>query len=149
MTTVIAPLVSVWIIAALAWIARRALHVPLCPICAGVAGTWVWMLLVRHLGGGIDTSMLPLLMGGSVVGIAYQLDRFLPAGRSPMLWKAVSIPLGFGAMFALLEGRWSLLIVTAIVLGATVIVFFYRGEPARTYSDATVEKLEDQMKQCC
>ena len=36
----IAPaLVSIWLLAALAWLARRTLHVSACPICVGVAGT--------------------------------------------------------------------------------------------------------------
>ncbi len=145
---------SILAIAALAWAARRAFDLPLCPICLGVGGTWAWLLAVRILGLPIDTTMLPILLGGSVVGTAYLLEKRLPPGRSGLLWKTLSIPLGFIAVQGLLAFDW---IVVAAALGALVVLsaLFFRAPPAPaiasapTTGSAAVEELKRRMKDCC
>ncbi len=125
-------LASILVIAAMAWLIRRFLSfgegsafggkVNICPICAGVAGTWLWMFA------GILTDQLPIasyqlpiaiLMGGSVVGIAYQIEKKLPAERSPFLWKLIFIPAGFFAVYSALAIYWPL----AAGIGITLAIF--------------------------
>lgn len=139
---------SILAIAALAWAARRVLGLQLCPICLGVGGTWSWMLVVRVLGLPIDTTMLPILLGGSVVGTAYLLEKRLSPGRSGLLWKTLSIPLGFVAVQGLMVFDW---IVVAAALGALAILsaLFFRVEPEPTTDSAAVEELKRRMKDCC
>ena len=50
MSAIAPALFSIWLLAALAWVGRRTLRVSVCPICVGVAGTWLWMLICRHFG---------------------------------------------------------------------------------------------------
>ena len=139
---------SILAIAALAWAARRAFDLPLCPICLGVGGTWLWMLVVRVLGLPIDTTMLPILLGGSVVGTAYLLEKRLSPGRSGLLWKTLSIPLGFIAAQGLMVFDW---IVVAVALGALAILIalFFRVDPDPATDSAAVEELKRRMKDCC
>lgn len=145
----IAPaLLSIWLLAALAWVARRTLRVSVCPICVGVAGTWLWMLAGRSLGIAVDTTMLPLLLAGSVVGIAYQLDRFVPAGRSAALFKSVVIPLGLAAAYALEQSLWGLLAAMVAAL-LVVAAAFFRSTGQNAPESEAVEELKKQMKQCC
>src|SRR3990172_8674039 len=92
MTAILATTFSILAISGVAWAAKRMLRVPVCPICLGVGGTWLWMLIGRSLGYAVDATMLAILLGGSVAGIAYQLERRLPQGRSPLLWKILFIP---------------------------------------------------------
>ena len=148
LSAILVPLLSIWGLGALAWAARRALRLPLCPICVGVAGTWIWMLIGRALGVAIDTSMLALLLGGSVVGIAYQLERRLAAENESMPWKTLVIPLGFAAAYALEQALWGLLAAILFALAAVGAVFF-RPRSAVAPDSATVEELKRQMKQCC
>jgi len=84
--TILLAVVSVLGITALAWAARRLLAAPVCPICAGVAGTWLWMLAGRELGYAADATVLAILLGATVAGSAYQLEKRLPPGRSRLLW---------------------------------------------------------------
>lgn len=139
---------SILAIAALAWAARRAFDLALCPICLGVGGTWLWMLAARILGLAIDTTMLPILLGGSVVGTAYLLEKRLSPGRSGLLWKTLSIPLGFVAAEGLLTFDW---IVLAVALGALAILsaLFFRVETEPVTDSAAVEELKRRMKDCC
>ena len=71
MTAILTTTVSIFAIAGVAWAARKLLRAPVCPICLGVGGTWLWMLIARSLGYAVDTTMLAILLGGSVAGIAY------------------------------------------------------------------------------
>ncbi len=148
MNAVAPALVSIWLLAALAWLARRTLRVSVCPVCAGVAGTWLWMLVAREFGIGVDTSLLPLLLAGSVVGIAYQLERFVPAGRSAALFKSIAIPIGLAAAYALEQSQWGLLLAMLVALAVVGAAFFRAAGEAAPASEA-VEELKKQMKQCC
>ena len=149
MSTVIAALTSIWAIAALAWAVRRALRLPICPICAGVAGTWAWMLIARYMGVSFDPSMLPILLGGSVVGLIFWSEPHLPAQRSPALWKSLAIPLGFAAAYALHDEHWGLLAAALVAMAAATIVFFFKSESVRATDPESIERLKKQMEHCC
>jgi len=132
--------ISILVITTLVWFLNKVLSRKVCPICAGVAGTWIWMLI------GILTNQLSvisyqllvgILMGGSVVGIAYQLEKRLSAGsagwRTPLLWKILFIPIGFAAVYSLLfvAGFWS----------RSCNSGFARGDFFETHSDSfTIRK---------
>lgn len=124
------------------------LRLPLCPICTGVAGTWLWMIVARHLGFAVDASMLPILLGGSVVGVAYQLERRLASARSPLLWKTLFIPAGFAAAYAVAVAHWALLAMALVVLLLLTACFLLPRGGAKTSSTA-VKTLESKMKNCC
>ncbi len=108
MTAILTTTLSILAIGGTAWVARRALKAPICPICFGVGGTWLWMIVGRSMGYAVDATMLAMLLGGSVVGIAYLVEKRLPSGRSPLLWKMLFIPAGFAAAYGLAEAQWSL-----------------------------------------
>ena len=140
--------VSIFALAGLAWLAGKALRFPLCPICFGVAGTWLWMLGARFAGFPVDATMLAVLLGASVVGIAAQLETRLPRGCSPLLWKTLTLPVGFIAAYGLVAERW---IVAAIAVSALVLLaaLFLLPRRLAATDEAAVEKLEQQMKKCC
>ena len=148
MTVVVTTLVSILAIAGVAWAASRVLRIPLCPICAGVAGTWLWMVVARHFGFAVDASMLPTLLGGSVVGIAYQLEKRLAGARSPLLWKTLFIPAGFAAAYGLAVAHWALLTTALVVLLLLAAYFLWPRGSSKTSSTA-VQALESKMKNCC
>ena len=148
MTIVVTTIVSILAIAGVAWVASRMLRLPLCPICTGVAGTWLWMVVARHLGFAVDASMLPILLGGSVVGIAYQLESRLAKGRSALLWKTLFIPAGFAAAYGLAVRHWALLATALVVLVLLTACFLLPRGSAKASSTA-VQGLESKMKNCC
>jgi hypothetical protein len=141
--------VSVLGIAALAWAARKLLASPVCPICAGVAGTWLWMLAARELGFAVDAPALALLLGATVAGAAYQLEKRLPAERSALAWKTLFVTSGLGTAYGLAVPNW-------VVAGAGLAVLFvltkaFLAAPPRASprSEAAIAELEKQMKRCC
>jgi len=96
----------------------------ICPICALVFITWVTMLGFRWQGYDVNGELIALLMGGSVVGISYLLGtRMNIPSRRGTMWKLVAIPIGFAAMYALLQFAWGYFMV-AFITYALAYVFF-------------------------
>lgn len=144
-------LISILAITGLVWLFNRALPFKICPICTGVSGTWLWLLIAKFLGYEIDMIIPAMLMGGSVVGIAYQIEKRLPPNRSPFLWKTLFIPAGFVAVYSVLSSWWSAFIVLATLLTILTLRFVEQTKNISTPMEQNqeVEELEKKMKNCC
>lgn len=119
----------------------------ICPICVVVSGTWIALLVARYLGYPVDLTLIAMLMGGSAVGISYTLEKKLPAGRSGMAWKFISIAGGFMLVYGFLIGQWILGGIGVVAAGTAAAVFFRRGNaPA---DSKTAQDLKEKMKKCC
>lgn len=71
-------ILSVLILASIIWVLNKILPIKICPICAGVSLTWLWMLL--GMGYGLLSVekyqfIAAILMGGSVIGIVNKLEE--------------------------------------------------------------------------
>ncbi len=148
MTAILTTTFSILAITGLAWAAKKLLRVPVCPICLGVGATWLWMVIARSLGHAVDTTMLAILLGGSVAGIAYQVEKRLPQGRSPLLWKTLFIPAGFVAAYALVAPQWALFAMVSVAL-VLLTAFFLLPPGASGEASETVEELKKKMRECC
>ena len=134
------------------WLANRILPFQVCPICAGVFGTWVGLLAAYFLGYPIDLVVPALLMGGSVVGVAYQLEKKLlvePTDwRTPLFWKTIFIPAGFVAAYSILIQWWGTFFVVYIFLLLVSFVFLSPRKQNAVHT-GTVEELKKKMEDCC
>lgn len=145
---------SIAFITAIAWAIRKIAGVNICPICAGVAGTWMWML-IGQLTGQISSPEFRLttaiLMGGSVVGIAYQIEKraFVKISAGKLLvWKAIFIPLGFVAVYSALAETWGWFLVSATAASVSVVAFT-AARKTNGRREKIVEELEKKMENCC
>lgn len=142
------PIASLLALTVLAWLASKATRLAICPICVGVSGTWLWLLAARLGGLAVDTTMLPVFLGASVVGAAHWIEARLPKERSALLWKALALPVGFIAAYGLVAQSWALAAVAAAVLASLAALFLRPSRP--TAGDpAAVSQLEERMKKCC
>ncbi|MBE0624128.1 MAG: hypothetical protein IH606_04875 [Burkholderiales bacterium] len=148
MTAILTATASILAITGAAWAAKRLLRVPLCPICLGVGGTWMWMVIARELGYKVDATMLAILLGGSVAGIAYQVEKRLPQGRSALLWKTLFIPPGFVAAYALAAAHWALFGTMSVAL-LLLTAFFLIAPGALSEDSEKVNELKKKMQDCC
>ncbi|MBI2552750.1 hypothetical protein HYW17_05630 [Candidatus Uhrbacteria bacterium] len=159
------------IITGVVWFLNKLLPFKLCPVCAGVSSTWI-TLSVLVLSGIIPTCPAPsllwcgdssfiipisILMGGTVVGIAYQGEKSLHwVRRYPIAWKLAVMVVGFPLVYGAVQYMsWATLGVELVVLSGVVYVFFIRrgihGEPHAPHrSDAqNVQNIEKGLEQCC
>ena len=121
------------------------MKIKICPICVTVSALWflitigIWLRVLTDQNWRLLTA---LLMGGSVVGIAYQRNSFL--------WKVASIALGMPIAFLLI---YDISLKTIVIEAALLLVLAYFLFVKRSFSesnnDERVSKLEEQMKNCC
>jgi len=150
--------ISILAITGIVWLINRASILRLrsgqvlyiCPICAGVSTTWLWILIGLLSGWLINGSWLVIAvmgMGGSVVGIAYQVAKRLPANRSPLLWQTLFIPIGFIAIYELIHFQWIIFIIALIAMAILAWRFLKPKKSAK--HNATIDKLTKKMDDCC
>lgn len=144
-------IISIFSIAFAAWLAGKILPFRICPVCAGVAGTWLWLLAGIYLNL-LKTEnwqlIIAVLMGGSVVGVAYQTAKRLLSSKSEVLFKALFIPSGFVAVYGLLM-YWWLLFYAAIVFSAILALLFLRKRGNEKAANKRVEEIKKRMEDCC
>ena len=92
------------------------------------------------------------MMGGSVVGMAYQLEKKLPAEssdwRAQLLWKILFIPVGFILAYSILIKGW-LVFSVAIVFLLGISFLFLSSSNKSDSNKETIEKLKQKMDKCC
>jgi len=145
-------LASIGALTALAWALRRAVLPRLCPLCTGVAGTWIGLLAAHGAGVALDLRLPALLLGGSVVGLA-GLGETALAGRAPgavLAWKTAFVVAGFATAYALLLPVWPGVAAGAALLAA-LLWLPWRRSPA-SLPDAGPSRRQElvaQLKNCC
>lgn len=162
---IIIAIVSIVGITGLVWLVGKVLPFRVCPICAGVSGTWLWMLVASLLEYQIDLVIVAMLLGGSVVGIAYQLEKRLVSAPSEsrgasasrlLLWKALFIPAGFVSAYSLVVSQWVVLAGSAGFAGILALVFLKDSGKQHSINKTesleeglSVEELKKKMENCC
>ncbi len=128
------------------------LNVKICPICAGVSGTWLWMLAGVWSGRLMAAEyqlIAAMLMGGSAVGIAYQLEKKLPNSASFLLWKVFFITSGFLATYGVIYGIGAYAFA-GLGLGALSYFVFLKKHSAKSKDlSPAARELKEKMKNCC
>lgn len=130
--------------------AERITKIPVCAICIAVSATWLGLLISRLLGYEANINVIAILMGGSVVGIMYKLEKIFEKNGLSNFWivRLAVMLFGITAVFLLLAGEMQYLLMTGILaaLFAASCTFFVKKENgAKTPKDGFLEK----MKNCC
>ena len=145
---IIVATVSILGLSLLVWLANRFLPFKICPICAGVSGTWIWLMAGYFMGYQIDPIIPAMLMGGSVVGLAYQLEKKLSPDKSQLLWKTLCIPAGFILAYSILFKEW--LVFSVILVFLLVIIYLFFSKDGNKQPDRKkIEDLKNKMDKCC
>jgi hypothetical protein len=145
-------IISIFAITGVILLINRIMPYRICPICAGVFGTWLWILAGMYFGVLQDESwriVAAIAMGGSVVGVAYKMEKYLSLRCSPLLWKMLFIPTGFVAVYSVLLWWWLGFAISASLL-AIWLLSCRRGSRRNAVQDsAQIEMLKKKMKNCC
>jgi len=157
----ITALLFVVAITAIVWFLNRLLPFKICPICVGVSLTWIG-LTAGLLSGNLASSnyMIPIamLMGATVVGIAYQGEKALGmSGNTLWRWKVPVIVGGLGiAYWLFISMSWTTLVIELVILlGLTIMFFVLPGRTSLQGKENTdrdpdrMKKLVDDMESCC
>jgi hypothetical protein len=145
-------LVSLLTLTGVSWLLHRTILPRLCPLCAGVTGTWVGLLAAHWTGFQIDLRVPALLLGGSVAGLAglgeTAMTRFSPG--QVLAWKTSFFASGFFAAYALLSEAWTATVLGSLLLIALLgIPWLKAPRPAEGAAPQRREGLLKHLKNCC
>ncbi len=145
---IIIALASIIILTSLTWLTKRFFPFQICPICAGVSGTWVWLIVAHFWGYQIDLTIPALLMGGSVVGVMSKLERFMQP-KFILVWKMTFTVSGFLAANSLITGNW--LIFAGGIIFVLIITLTSKTRPVKINEQKSeqIKNLEKKMENCC
>src|SRR3989344_1296003 len=134
--------------------ANKFLPFSVCAICAGVSGAWVLLsfaILTDLAQAAVYLSVITLLMGGTVVGIAYQAEKkFGWQGEKSFWLRFAIIAVGFyAAHVAVGSLSWPVFVFELAVLSALAYLFFVRRDASAGPHSPEAEKLEKELENCC
>ena len=138
------------------------MNIKICPICLIVSATWLilsagvaWGYLV------IGTYLIPiaLLMGGTIVGIAYMGEKKCHwATQHELLWKTLVIAGGMPLAYVLITNLNKFIVIVELLILIKIAYFFFikqsrhggtSGSKNLPTGQAGISKTEEQMEQCC
>lgn len=135
---------SILVITWIFYFLRKFAPIKICAVCAGVAGTWILGLVARYFGYQVDESLLGMLMGGSVVGIMYQIDKRNGGGLRVFI-KFLLLAAGFFAVYNLINYSFA-----GFISGVLAWIFVYAfliPKPVGGLDRGTIEKR--MVDHCC
>ncbi len=154
--SIIVAIASILVITGLTRLINKKLPFKVCPICAGVSGAW-FLMTIGMLSGWLSVTgyqlVVAILMGGTVVGIAYQGEKvFQWAEENIFRFRVPAIVLGFILVYVALRNlSWLALVAEGIILFIVTYVYFIapykRGRHGSNLKE--VRKLEEEMENCC
>src|SRR3989344_9626699 len=118
------------------------MRLEICPICAAVSGTWLILtalVLSGYLNSAIFLPLISLLMGGTVVGVAYQIGK-----RKPIII-SVGMLLAFWAVRNL---NFAVLILEIAAVAAIGYFLFFKPS-AESRGKRPESELEKKLQDCC
>ena len=137
--------ISIIVLTLLVWgFNRFKLFAPVCPICAGVSLTWIWMFIAYLVNYNIDLTVVAILIGGSAVGVADLLTKRFQSKAS--LFKSVFILVGLSGAYFLVSQNWILFIVAILALFFTYYLFKSLDKPSDI---KRVDDIKKGLKNCC
>ena len=144
----ITAILSILIITLAVWLVNKKLPIQVCPVCAGVFLTWLWMFIGMSLGKLLIANyQLPVsvLMGGTVVGLMSKLEQFINL-KFVLIWKMIFVVSGFTAVYSLITDQWGIFAIGVIVDIVVTLIFKTYGAEKENLN---LKKLKEKIKNCC
>src|SRR3989344_4591767 len=138
-------IISILVFTLIVWFANKLLPFSICPICAGVFLTWIWMFVGISLGElSLANYQLPttMLMGGTVVGLTFKLEQFIKPNII-LVWKTMFIIFGFSVVYGLIANNW-LVFMIGIILAIIITLIFRSASLKKKLKSEQVQMLEEK-----
>jgi hypothetical protein len=132
---------SIWFVVLL--IIKNLAKIKFCVACVTISSTWLALLFLKSIGISIDPLIIAILMGQSIVGVYYLLDKKLPEIWLVFRWpylisSTVLVYLIIGSADQI--GKIAVLIVGLWLIFA--FIFLFRRFPG-------LKIMADKLVACC
>lgn len=139
------PLISIPLIYLLVAIIKPSIQPKLpfnvCAICIAVSATWLILIGMWFFGIYVSLILLAILMGMSISGIMYKLEKLFSEKNLNNFWiiRIVIVLGGMYSVYALLNKQWNLL-VFIIILSLILVSIFSLLFQGTTHGDVINEQ---------
>ena len=114
-----------------------------CAVCAAVSVTWIGLLILYYIGSFSDTTLIAILLGQTVVGIFYVVEKKVPSSltvfRLPFLLTLTV--LGY-FLLSVPEGYWKVMVFLLFLWIFFIGLYVYNR-------NKVVNKLVRKIIDCC
>lgn len=114
-----------------------------CAVCVTVSSTWLALLGMRLLGIAINPMLIGVLMGESIIGLYYLLERHTPPAWQIFRWPyIITMTTIVYLIIGVRSGLWAavaLLIAIWVIWGS---IFVFREFPS-------IKKITQRLIACC
>ena len=130
------------------------MKINICPICVVVSSLWLGLsagVAWGYLASSTYLIPISLLMGGTVVGIAYLGEKKCRwASQHQLLWKTLVIAGGMPFAYLLIINLNEFIVVVELVILLKIAYLFFIKQPSKLASGSNkISEIEEQMEQCC
>lgn len=133
-------------------ISQRLPQLKVCAICYAVSLTWLALLGLFLTHSSIDPLLIAILMGQSVVGLMYQLEKWFGQQRWPgfylvRLWLILG---GIAFTYLLLIRNWPWFwLATSVSFVLGILLIFYLTSLAAKPDDKNPSAWRNRLDNCC
>ena len=147
----ITAITSILILTSAISLVKNKLKFEICPICAGVTLTWLWMLTGIILGklSTIDYQLpTALLMGGTVIGLMSKLEPLIKQ-KFVLIWKTIFVVSGFIAAYNLIFNNWVIFSISVALAVTSILLLKTHTTSKENQKSQQTKEFEEKMKNCC
>lgn len=139
--------------ALLTYFFNKITHWRICVICAGVSLTWLsltFFILKGLFPASYFLFPIAILMGGTVVGIAFQGEKRFKWASNLFYWKGPVVVIGFIIAYLLLVNMsWTAFAIELVLLGFLTYFLFLQPSVDKSSSGRNTTELERKLEDCC
>lgn len=114
-----------------------------CAVCVAVSITWITFLMLRLFGYDIDPRLIAVLMGESVVGLYFLLEKRAPESWQMFRWPYIVT--GTVLVYVIVGMRESIL----SALGLLAVIWIVFGAIALFRQYPILKKIAERLIACC
>lgn len=132
----------------------------ICPICATVSLTWIILLFLHFFEiWKVDLYFLSILMGASICGMMYLVEKKIESTIKKAVWKISSVIFGVFLVWGIISHQnWKMVLLTGIFYLGLILFFLKKKKGNREGGIAKNNSLEEtsekknwlkKLENCC
>lgn len=126
---------------------KKLFKVNMCPICGACMTTWIVLLLLKTFDvTKIENEVLAMLMGGTVIGMMFQLEKAFKGSKIKKFWivRILMVTFGYLLVYAIVTEKIFLMGISLgfVISVIIIILFLYLSGKAKYKKSLETEKVD-------
>ena len=114
-----------------------------CAVCITVSLSWMFLLVTKLVGYNVNPVLTGVLMGESIIGLYYLLERKAPVSWQIFRWPyIITMTVLTYVILGIISGIWSAILMLVIIWIVCGVIFAWR-------ESVLFKKIAEQLIACC